>query len=76
MILDEGKEKAIRYYRIQAVVLGILGAVLLALGVVAVVKQSNYEGDDTFGVPYFVGGFLVGIMVRTKALLYLIILNI
>jgi Na+/glutamate symporter len=46
-------------------VLGILGAALLALGIGAVVKQSNYDGKDTYALPYFVGGFLVGILVRT-----------
>jgi hypothetical protein len=68
-ISDEGKEKALRNYRILAVVLGILGATLLILGIVSVVKE-NENDEDTFGPPFYVGGFVVGIMVRSDRLIH------
>lgn len=59
--------KAHRNYRILAVVLGILGATLLIFGIVSVVRE-NENDEDTFGPPFYVGGFVVGITVRSDKL--------
>ena len=56
---DEGREKALRFYKILAGLLGLLGIGLLTCGILAV-QSKTYGG---FGMPYFLGGFIVGIMV-------------
>lgn len=65
---DEGKVKAHRNYRILAVVLGILGATLLIFGIVSVVRE-NENDEDTFGPPFYVGGFVVGITIQGQFML-------
>lgn len=58
---EEGRAKALRYYRILAVVLGLIGVTQLSLGIVGVTKENSY-GGSTFGPPFYVGGFIVGIL--------------
>lgn len=48
-------------YKILATVLGLLGVGLLTCGIIAVDEDKN---EDDFGLPYFLGGFIVGIMVH------------
>ncbi|KAL4222394.1 hypothetical protein ACF0H5_018433 [Mactra antiquata] len=62
---EEGRAKALKYYKLMAVAQALLGIGMLVCGVVAAINQD----EDVFGPPYFVGGFVVGIMALIAALL-------
>lgn len=62
---EEGRQKALGYYRILAGVMGLAATGLLICGIVAVTKYP--EGG--FGPPYYIGGFIGGVLVR--AFLYI-----
>ena len=55
-ISDEARAKAISLYRILAAIQILLGMGLLICGGFG----TKYTGEDDFGPPYFLGGFLVG----------------
>ncbi|XP_045157701.1 uncharacterized protein LOC123523966 isoform X1 [Mercenaria mercenaria] len=62
---EEGREKALRLYKILACLLGLLGVGLLICGILAVTNTDS----DSFGMPYFLGGFIVGILTLISAAL-------
>jgi len=59
-ISEEGRKKAISQYRILAAVMGIAATALLICGILAVTQYP----DGGFGPPYYIGGFIGGILVR------------
>ncbi|XP_053395961.1 uncharacterized protein LOC123523965 [Mercenaria mercenaria] len=60
---EEGRAKAVKAYKILAGLFGLLGVGLLACGIAAVLNP----GSQDFGLPYFIGGFIVGIMTLIAA---------
>jgi len=60
---EEGRRAAIRRYVILALLMGLLSGGLFACGIIAVDKYP--EGG--FGPPYYIGGFVVGILVRVSS---------
>jgi len=62
-IPEEGRRAAIRRYVILALLMGLLSGGLFACGIIAVTKYP--EGG--FGAPYYIGGFVVGILVRVSS---------
>ena len=56
---DEARAKAINLYRTLAGVQGVLGLGLLACGGCG----TMYTNENSFGPPYYLGGFLVGSVV-------------
>jgi len=62
-VTEEGRSIAIRRYRILALIMGLLSGGLFACGIIAVSKYP--EGG--FGPPYYIGGFVVGILVRVSS---------
>ncbi|XP_045157705.1 uncharacterized protein LOC123523966 isoform X2 [Mercenaria mercenaria] len=62
---EEGREKALRLYKILACLLGLLGVGLLICGILAVTNTDS----DSFGMPYFLGGFIVGILIQGQYIL-------
>ena len=61
---EEGRKKAIRLYRALAVIQLLLGAFLLACG-----SLGTQYGDENFGPPFYLGGFIVGALMLLSALL-------
>ncbi|KAL4220608.1 hypothetical protein ACF0H5_021005 [Mactra antiquata] len=55
---EEGKKKALTYYKILAAVWFVLGAGLLILAIIATLNRD----PDLFGPPYFIGGYIAGIL--------------
>lgn len=58
-ISEEGRQTAIKRYKIVGLLMGLAAAVLLIIGIVAVTKYP----DAGFGPPYYIGGFTGGIVV-------------
>ena len=52
----EGRQKAFRYYRFLAVFQFLLGVGLLVCGYLG----TKYASEDAFGIPFYIGGFIVG----------------
>ncbi|KAL4222395.1 hypothetical protein ACF0H5_018434 [Mactra antiquata] len=61
---EEGRAKALKCYKLMAVVQALLGIGMLVCGVVA----AKNPDEDSFGPPYFLGGFVIGIMALFAAL--------
>jgi len=63
-VTEEGRSIAIRRYCILCVIMGLLSGGLMVCGTTAV-KVFHKEGG--FGPPYYIGGLLVGILVRESS---------
>ena len=61
---EDARKKAIDLYRILSIVQLLLGVALLVCGGFG----TQYEGSD-FGLPFFIGGFVVGTFMLISALL-------
>ena len=59
-VSGKARKSAIRRYRILALIMGLLSGGLFACGIIAVSKYPEGGG----GPPYYIGGFVVGILVR------------